>query len=95
MARGPWLLRIMMKVLERLYIFAESKMSYPDDAVILGVPIDEDLQKMSRKELCDYIMVETVGSEGGDTPSFWELESTTKIRFGAQMMRNGIQQSQQ
>ena len=72
-----------MNILEKLYIWTESKMDYPDDHMILGVPIDDDLQEMTRKELCTYIESNTPG-EG----SFWRLDSTTKIRFGCQMMRN-------
>ena len=79
---GAWILRVVMKALERLYIWVESKMDYPDDHTILGVPIDSDLQEMTRKELCAHIEANTPG-EG----SFWRLDSTTKIRFGCQMMR--------
>lgn len=82
MPRGLWLYRAIMKTLEKLYIWVESKMDYPDDHTILGVPIDEDLQKMSRRELCAYIEENTPGDG-----SFWKLDSTTKIRFGCQMMR--------
>ena len=74
-----------MKSLEKLYLFAEARVNYPNDHTILGVEIDEDLQNMSRKELCAHIEDETPG-EG----SFWKLDSTTKIRFGCQMMRNGF-----
>ncbi len=82
MPQGPWVCRVIMRALEKLYLFTESKMSYPNDHTILGVAIDEDLQKMSRRELCSYIEENTPG-EG----SFWRLDSTTKIRFGCQMMR--------
>ena len=84
MPRGFWLFRVVMKTLEKLYIWVESKMEYPDDHTILGAPIDDDLQHMSRRDLCKYIEENTPG-EG----SFWSLDSTTKIRFGCQMMRNG------
>jgi hypothetical protein len=83
MPRGLWLFRIIMKALEKFYIWVESKMEYPDDHTILGIPIDNDLQEMTRKELCVYIEANAPG-EG----SFWRLDSTTKIRFGCQMMRN-------
>lgn len=83
MPRGLLLFRVVMKTLEKLYIWVESKMKYPDDHTILGIGIDEELQKMSRRELCDYIEANTPG-EG----SFWKLDSTTKIRFGCQMMRD-------
>jgi len=85
MPRGFWLFRVIMKSLEKLYIWVESKMEYPDDHTILGVPVDPDLQDMTRRELCDYIEESTPG-EG----SFWALDSTTKIRFGCQMMRAGL-----
>ena len=83
MPSGPWVFRVIMKALERLYIWTESKMDYPDDHTILGVVIDSDLQDMTRRELCDFIEENTPG-EG----SFWKLGSTTKIRFGCQMMRS-------
>jgi len=85
MPSGLWLYRAIMKSLEKLYLFAEARVKYPDDHTILGVEIDEDLQDMSRKELCAYIEANTPG-EG----SFWALDSTTKIRFGCQMMRAGL-----
>jgi hypothetical protein len=81
--RGWFPYRIIMKVLEKLYLFTESRMEYPDDHTILGVFIDSDLQKMTRRELCDFIEDNTPG-EG----SFWRLPSTTKIRFGCQMMQS-------
>jgi len=80
---GPLVFRIIMQVLEKVYVWAESHMRYPDDHTILGIPIDKDLQQMSRRELCAYIE-EMTPSDG----SFWKLKSTTKIRFGTQMMRD-------
>ena len=82
MAQGPLIYRFIMKTLEKLYLFAEARVKYPNDHTILGVGIDEELQGMSRRELCAYIEANTPG-EG----SFWKLDSTTKIRFGCQMMR--------
>ena len=82
MPKGPLVYRIVMKTLEKLYLFAEARVKYPNDHTILGVEIDEELQNMSRRELCAYIETNTPG-EG----SFWKLDSTTKIRFGCQMMR--------
>ena len=49
---------------------------------ILGLKIDEDLQTMSRFDLCTYM------DQGMPKKGFWDLNSTTKIRLGAQMMRN-------
>ena len=68
-----------------LYIAIEKFRKYPNEEKdnILGLPIDKDLQKMSRFELCDY-MNDYMPEQG-----FWELNSTTKIRLGAQLLKNG------
>ena len=57
-------------------------MEYPDDDEILGVDIDNDLHKMSRKQLCRYM--DAVLPKSG----FFDLQSTTKIRLGCQLLRN-------
>ena len=44
--------------------------------------IDNDLHKMSRQQLCRYM--DAVLPEKG----FFELQSTTKIRLGCQLLRN-------
>ena len=76
------MLKFIMKFMGYVYVFLEQFVKYPDDHTILGISIDEDLQGMSRKELCAFIE--------GNTPadgSFWNLDSTSKIRFGAQLLR--------
>jgi len=67
-----------------LYIFIEQFRKYPNEEKdnILGLPIDKELQEMSRHELCDYM------DEYLPRPGFWELNSTTKIRMGAQLLKN-------
>ena len=67
-----------------LYIFIEKFRNYPNEERdnILGLKIDEDLQTMSRFDLC------TCMDQGMPKKGFWDLNSTTKIRLGAQMMRN-------
>jgi hypothetical protein len=67
-----------------LYIFIEKFRNYPNEErdSILGLDIDEDLQTMSRFDLCSYM------DKGMPKKGFWDLNSTTKIRLGAQMMRN-------
>ena len=67
-----------------LYIFIEKFRNYPNEERdnILGLPIDKDLQQLSRFELCSYM------DKGMPKPGFWDLNSTTKIRLGAQLMRN-------
>ena len=67
-----------------LYIFIEKFRNYPNEERdnILGLEIDRDLQTMSRFDLCAYM------DQGMPHKGFWDLNSTTKIRLGAQMMRN-------
>ena len=67
-----------------LYIFIEKFRVYPNEERdnILGLKIDPDLQKLSRFQLCSYM------DQGMPKKGFWDLNSTTKIRLGAQMMRN-------
>ena len=67
-----------------LYIFIEKFRNYPGEERdnILGLKIDKDLQTMSRFDLCGYM------DQGMPRKGFWDLNSTTKIRLGAQMMRN-------
>ena len=76
------MLKWFMRVMGHVYCFLEKFVSYPNDHTILGVPIDEDLQKMSRREICEYIELNTPAKG-----SFWDLDSTTKMRFGAQLLR--------
>ena len=65
-----------------VYISIEKYVKYPDDSEILGMDIDEDLHKMSRQQLCRYM--DAVLPERG----FFDLQSTTKIRLGCQLLRN-------
>ena len=67
-----------------LYIFIEKFRDYPNEERdnILGLHIDDDLREMSRFDLCAYM------DTGFPKKGFWELNSTTKIRLGAQLMRN-------
>ena len=67
-----------------LYIFIEKFRDYPNEERdnILGLHIDDDLREMSRFDLCSYM------DTGFPRKGFWGLNSTTKIRLGAQLMRN-------
>ena len=76
------MLKFLMRIMGYVYCFLEKFVKYPNDHTILGVPIDGDLQGMSRKELCNFIESQTPASG-----SFWDLDSTSKIRFGAQLLR--------
>ena len=64
------------------YIWIEQYKEYPNDDNILGMEIDDDLQKMSRKQLCRYM--DAVLPKKG----FFDLQSTSKIRLGCQLLRN-------
>ena len=44
------MLRFFMRAMGIVYCYLEKFVKYPNDHTILGVPIDEDLQGMSRKE---------------------------------------------
>ena len=74
-----WLLYIV----GALYIFVEKFRKYPNEEKdnILGYTIDSEFREMTRFELCAF-MDEYMPKKG-----FWELNSTTKIRLGAQLLK--------
>ena len=75
-------LRYILDVFGLIYISIEKYVEYPDDRKILGMDIDDDLYRMSRKELCRYM--DAVLPEKG----FFDIQSTSKIRLGCQLLRN-------
>ena len=75
-------LRYILDVFGLVYISIEKYVEYPDDKKILGMNIDDDLYRMSRKELCRYM--DAVLPEKG----FFDIQSTSKIRLGCQLLRN-------
>ena len=75
-------LRSILDMFGLVYISIEKYVEYPDDDKILGMDIDGDLHKMSRQQLCRYM--DAVLPEKG----FFDLQSTTKIRLGCQLLRN-------
>jgi hypothetical protein len=79
-----FIIKWMLWIVGTLYIFIEKFRNYPNEERhnILGLKIDKDLQNMSRFQLCSYM------DQGMPKKGFWDLNSTTKIRLGAQMMRN-------
>ena len=74
-------LQWILNVFGTIYVLIEQFVDYPDDDVILGMDIDEDLQTMSRKNLCRYM--DAVLPERG----FFDIQSTRKIRLGCQLLR--------
>ena len=76
------ILQWILNVFGTVYVLIEQFVDYPDDDVILGMDIDEDLQTMSRKQLCRYM--DAVLPQKG----FFDIQSTSKIRLGCQLLRN-------
>ena len=76
------ILRFILDIFGLVYISIEKYIEYPDDGEILGVGIDGDLHRMNRQQLCRYM--DAVLPESG----FFDLQSTTKIRLGCQLLRN-------
>ena len=75
-------IRWILDIFGTIYVIIEQFVEYPDDDVILGMDIDEDIQKMSRKNLCRYM--DAVLPEKG----FFDIQSTSKIRLGCQLLRD-------
>ena len=76
------ILKTILDIFGLVYISIEKYVEYPDDKNILGMEIDDDLYGMSRQQLCRYM--DAVLPEKG----FFDLQSTTKIRLGCQLLRN-------
>ena len=79
---GQRIIRLLLDIFGLIYISIERFIEYPNDGEVLGVGIDGDLHKMSRQQLCRYM--DAVLPEGG----FFEIQSTSKIRLGCQLLRN-------
>ena len=75
------ILQWILNIFGILYVLIEQFVEYPDDDIILGMEIDEDIQRMSRKNLCRYM--DAVLPEKG----FFDIQSTSKIRLGCQLLR--------
>ena len=76
------MLRCILNVFGYIYVLIEQFVEYPDDDNILGMDIDEDLQDMSRRQLCGF-MDSALPQKG-----FFELQSTSKIRLGCQLLKD-------
>ena len=64
------------------YVWLDKGLEH-DTEEILGEFIDNDLRIKSRRELCNHIE----DKFGWEKDSFWELESTQKIRLCCQKAR--------
>ena len=76
------ILKNILNLFGLIYVSIERYVKYPNDKKILGLDIDDDLYKMSRRQLCRYMDV--VLPEKG----FFDIQSTSKIRIGCQLLRN-------
>jgi|TARA_R110000824_G_scaffold171135_5_gene348670 hypothetical protein len=78
------IIKWLLYIVGTLYILIEKSRRYPNEEKgnILGLPINKEFQGMSRFELCEF-MDDYMPRKG-----FWELNSTTKIRLGAQLLKN-------
>lgn len=65
-----------------VYVWLDKGLEH-EQGEILGVHIDMDLQQKSRRELCRHIE----NKFGWEEDSFWNLESTQKIRLCCQKAR--------
>ena len=74
-------LQWILNIFGTIYVLIEKFVEYPDDDVILGMEIDKDLQNMSRQQLCRYM--DAVLPKKG----FFDIQSTSKIRLGCQLLR--------
>ncbi len=79
---GQRILRFILDMFGLVYISIEKFVEYPNDSRILGLDIDDDLHKMNRQQLCRYM--DAVLPKSG----FFDLQSTSKIRLGCQLLRN-------
>ena len=79
---GQRIMRLILDMFGLIYISIERFVEYPNDGEVLGIGIDGDLHRMSRQQLCRYM--DAVLPEGG----FFDLQSTSKIRLGCQLLRN-------
>ena len=82
MKRHQRILQFILYIFGLIYISIEKYVEYPDDKKILGLNIDDDLYKMSRQQLCRYM--DAVLPDKG----FFDIQSTSKIRLGCQLLRN-------
>ena len=79
---GQRIIRLILDIFGLIYITIERFVEYPNDREILGVGIDGDLHRMNRQQLCRYM--DAVLPQSG----FFDLQSTSKIRLGCQLLRN-------
>jgi hypothetical protein len=79
---SQWLRRKIIALMGNVYVWLDKGLEH-ETSPILDMHIDYDLQEMSRRELCRHIE----NKFGWKEDSFWNLESTQKIRLCCQKAR--------
>jgi len=80
---SQWLRRKIISFMGNTYVWLDKGLTH-ETSPILSQEIDEDFRNMSRRELCNHVEMKF----GWEHDSFWNLESTQKIRLCCQMARN-------
>ena len=62
-----WMLRKTIWFMGLVYVTLDKFVKYEDSDKILGITIDDDFQRMTRRELCNYVEFKF----GWDEGSFW------------------------
>jgi hypothetical protein len=78
-----WLRKKIITLMGNIYVWLDKGLHH-ETSPILGLVIDFDFQNMARKELCNHIE----NKFDWENDSFWNLESTQKIRVCCQIARN-------
>ena len=78
-----WLRKKIISFMGNVYVWLDKGLKHETEN-ILDVRIDEDFRNMSRYELCNHIEKKFEWEKD----SFWNLESTQKIRLCCQMARD-------
>jgi len=78
-----WLIRGTIKIMGNIYVFLDKFLKH-EQGDILNTKIDDDLQNMGRRQLCNHVE----NKFGWEKDSFWYLESTQKIRLCCQVARD-------
>ena len=79
---SQWLRKKIIALMGNIYVWLDKGIVH-EKGTILGEFIDADLEAKSRRELCNHIE----DKFGWERDSFWELESTQKIRLCCQKAR--------
>ena len=87
------IIKTFLRLMGWVYIFIEQFVSYPNDGNILGMDIDEDFQ--NARHSIDRTFGDSVNNKNKSDVTFWDLDSTTKIRYGCQIARiNGLDKNE-